>query len=165
MAAHKTPIINGATDATVSPSSSPTPGAGVQDRRALQTILIIDGEAISRRVLKAMLRTGPYRLIETASPDEALEILDQETIDLIIIDFVMPRMSGSELCRRVKSNRKNQLTPILMLTNVGGSENEIEGIAAGADEFLTKPLHPEVVRTRINAMLRNKATIDSLEEA
>jgi putative two-component system response regulator len=92
-------------------------------------------------------------------------MLQEEQIDLIVIDLVMPGMSGAELCRHIKANRQNQLTPILMLTNVGGSENEIEGIAAGADEFLTKPLHPEVVRTRVRAMLRNKAAIDSLEEA
>ena len=55
--------------------------------------------------------------------------------------------------------------PILMLANVPGVENEIDGIASGADEFLTKPLHPEVVRTRIKALLRNKAAVDSLEGA
>ena len=66
-----------------------------------------------------------------------------------------------ELQRKVKAARRTQLIPILMLTNVGGIENEIAGIGSGADEFLTKPLDPEVVRTRIRAMLRNKAAIDS----
>ena len=149
------------------PAPAPTPARSSRSRTAksASTILIVDGEDISRRVLKAMLRTGPYRLIEAARPKEALGLIETEEVDLILIDLVMPEMNGAELCRRIKSNRKNQFVPILMLTNVGGSANEIEGIAAGADEFLTKPLHPEVVRTRVRAMLRNKAAIDSLEEA
>jgi putative two-component system response regulator len=74
-------------------------------------------------------------------------------------------MSGLEFCQKIKSHKRTQFTPILMLTSVQGIENEIAGISSGADEFLTKPLHPDVVRTRIRAMLRNKAAIDSLEEA
>ena len=65
----------------------------------------------------------------------------------------------------MKSDRRTHLIPVLMITNVLGVENEIAGISSGADEFLIKPLHPAVVRTRVRAMLRNKALIDSLEEA
>ncbi len=141
----------------------PFPGPELPAREA--TILIVDAEEVSRRVLKAMLRNNPYRILETDRPTEALAILEKEDVDLLIIDLVMPEMSGPELCRRVKSDERHHFTPILMLTNVGGSQNEIEGITAGADEFLTKPLHPEVVRTRVRALLRNKAAVDSLEEA
>ena len=83
----------------------------------------------------------------------------------VILDLIMPGISGPEFCRTLKADRKTQLIPILMLTSVQGAENEVAGIASGADEFLIKPLHPTVVRTRIRAMLRNKAAIDSLEEA
>jgi putative two-component system response regulator len=65
----------------------------------------------------------------------------------------------------MKVNRATQLIPILMITSVQGVENEIAGISSGADEFLIKPLHPSVVRARVRAMLRNKALVDSLEEA
>lgn len=132
--------------------------------RISATILIIDAEEISRRVLRAMLKAGPYRIFEAHRPAEALALLEREPVDLIIIDLVMPELDGAELCRRIRSKRGARLIPILMVTSVGGSEHEIQGIAAGADEFLTKPLHPEVVRTRVRAMLRNKAAIDSLEE-
>ncbi len=137
----------------------------LDDAKGRATVLIIDGAAISRRVLRAMLKTTPYRVLEATRPSDALTILAREAVDLVLIDLVMPEMSGPDLCRKVKADRRTQLIPILMLTNVGGIENEIAGIASGADEFLTKPLHPEVVRTRIRAMLRNKAAIDSLEEA
>ena len=77
----------------------------------------------------------------------------------------MPQVSGPEFCRTVKANRRTRLTPILMVTSVQGVASEVEGISSGADEFLFKPLHPEIVRARVRTMLRNKALIDSLEEA
>jgi putative two-component system response regulator len=128
-------------------------------------ILILDDLDINRRLLKAMLKTAPYKVLEAKRASEALQILERETVDLLILDLMMPEMSGLEFCQRIKASRRTQLVPILMLTSVQGIENEIAGISSGADEFLTKPLHPEVVRTRIRAMLRNKAAIDSLEEA
>ncbi len=129
------------------------------------TVLIVDDLEINRRLMRAMLKTAPYRILEARRATEALHILERESVDLLILDLMMPEMSGLEFCQRIKANRKTQLVPILMLTSMQGIENEIAGIASGADEYLTKPLHPEVVRTRIRAMLRNKAAIDSLEEA
>ena len=129
------------------------------------TVLLVDELEINRRLLKAMLKTTAYRFIEAKRASEALAILETEKVDLIVLDLMMPEMSGPEFCRCIKTNRKTQLVPILMVTSVQGIENEISGIDAGADEYLTKPLHPQVVRTRIRAMLRNKAAIDSLEEA
>lgn len=129
------------------------------------TILIVDDLEINRRLLRAMLKAAPYRVLEARRPAEALTVLESEQVDLLILDLMMPEMSGLEFCHRIKSNRRTQLVPILMITSVQGIENEIAGIASGADEFLIKPLHPDVVRTRIRAMLRNKAAIDSLEEA
>ncbi|MFN7922184.1 MAG: response regulator [Bryobacteraceae bacterium] len=128
-------------------------------------ILILDDLDINRRLLRAMLKTAPYKVLEAKRASQALQILEQETVDLLILDLMMPEMSGLEFCQKIKSNKKTQFMPILMLTSVQGIENEIAGISSGADEFLTKPLHPDVVRTRIRAMLRNKAAIDSLEEA
>ncbi|MBM3814908.1 MAG: response regulator [Acidimicrobiia bacterium] len=140
-------------------------GKDLEQSGRQQTILIVDDLDINRRLLKAMLKAGPYRVLEAKRASEALAILEKEEIDLLILDLMMPEMSGPEFCQRIKSNRRTQLTPILMLTSVQGVENEIAGISSGADEFLTKPLHPDVVRTRIRAMLRNKSAIDSLEEA
>jgi len=129
------------------------------------TILIADSADINRRLLRGILKSTPYRILECRRGSEALEILDAETVDLVVVDLLLPEISGPELCWRLKQDRKKQLIPIIMLTSVQGVENEINGISSGADEFLTKPLHPGVVRTRIRAMLRNKAAIDSLEEA
>jgi putative two-component system response regulator len=92
-------------------------------------------------------------------------VIEQRKIDLVILDLMIPGMGGLEFCRYLKADRRTQLIPLLMLTSVQGIGNEVAGIASGADEFLIKPLHPAVVRARVRAMLRNKAAIDSLEEA
>jgi len=128
-------------------------------------VLIVDGEEINRRLLKAILKTAPYKILEARRASEAMELLRSQNIDLMIVDLMLPEVSGPELCRWMKANRATHLVPILMMTSVQGVENEIVGISSGADEFLIKPLHPAVVRTRVRAMIRNKALIDSLEEA
>ena len=104
-------------------------------------------------------------MLEAKRVAQAFAILETEKVDLIVVDLVMPEISGPEFCQRVKRNRRTQLTPILMVTSVQGVENEVAGLASGADEFLLKPMHPTVVRARVRAMLRNKALVDSLEEA
>jgi putative two-component system response regulator len=129
------------------------------------TILILDQVDVNRRLLRAMLKAEPYRILEARHAPEALALMGHEKVDLVILDLMMPGISGPEFCRTLKADRRTQLVPILMLTSIQGVENEVAGIASGADEFLLKPLHPTVVRTRIKAMLRNKAAIDSLEEA
>ena len=78
---------------------------------------------------------------------------------------MMPGISGPDLCRQLKQHRGTQLIPLLILTNVQGKENEIAGLDSGADEFLVKPLHPDIVRARVKAMLRHKEAVDSLEQA
>lgn len=135
------------------------------DSGACPTILILDQADVNRRLLQGMLKAEKYRILEARRPQEALALLESEKVDLVILDLMMPGMGGPEFCRIVKADRQTQFVPILMLTSLQGVENEVAGIDSGADEFLTRPLHSIVVRTRIRAMLRSKAAIDSLEEA
>jgi putative two-component system response regulator len=128
-------------------------------------VLLVDGDPINRLLLKSMLRVGSYEFLEAETGLHALEIIAREAVDLIILDLLLPGLGGTELCRRLKSNRKTQFIPILMVTSVSGHDFEVEGIEAGADEYLKKPLHPSVVRARVHSLLRHKAAIDSLEEA
>lgn len=129
-------------------------------------LLLVDSLEINRRLAKGMLRSaGQYEFFEAATGRAALEILDRQPVDLVIVDLMMPDISGPEFCRRLKSSRKTQLLPILMITSLQGAEHEVLGIDAGADEYLTKPLHPSVLRARVRALLRHKSAIDSLDEA
>jgi len=137
----------------------------LEDATEASTILIVDDIDLNRRLLKAMLKTANYRILEAKRPSLAVALLEHEKVDLVVVDLVMPEISGPDFCRLLKTDRKTQLIPILMTTSVQGAENEVAGIESGADEFLIKPLQPSIVRTRIRAMLRNKALIDSLEEA
>jgi putative two-component system response regulator len=137
----------------------------LEEAPQIPTILIVDDLDLNRRLLKAMLKASTYRILEAKRPSAALALLQEEKVDLVIVDFMMPEMSGPDFCRLLKSNRKTQLIPILMTTGLQGAQHEIEGIDSGADEFLLKPLLPSVTRTRIRNMLRNKAVIDSLDEA
>lgn len=132
---------------------------------ASATILIVDSADINRRLLRGILKTAPYQILECGCASDAIGLIEDHAVDLIILDLVLPEMDGPAFCRWLKTNRRTQLIPVLMLTSIAGIENEIAGLTSGADEFLLKPLHPEVVRARIRAMLRNKAIIDSLEEA
>src|SRR5260370_29041307 len=132
---------------------------------ASAAVLIVDSEDINRRLLRGILKTAPYHILECSRASDAIRLIESESIDLIIIDLMLPEMGGPAFCRWVKANRRTQLVPVLMLTSVQGIENEIAGLTSGADAFLLKPLHPALVRARIKAMLRNKAIIDSLEEA
>lgn len=140
------------------------------DSLGRSTILLVDHVDLNRQLIKGILKAGPYRLIEARSQEEALQVLEQENVDLVISEWILGDWSGRpnsglELCRRIKSSRRTHLIPVLIVTSVQGIENEVAGLESGADEFLVKPLQPAVLRTRIRSMLRQKRIVDSLEEA
>lgn len=128
-------------------------------------VLIVDSSASSRRILRAMLKEEGCEFFEASRPSEALALLENQAVDLVVIEMMLPEMSGIDLCEKLKADRRTQFIPVLMLTNLPGVENEIKCVSSGADDFLTKPLHPKLVRSRVRAMLRNKAALDTLEEA
>ncbi len=152
-------------------SGTPSVPAGLASEPASEAgrtgrLLLVDALMVNRNLVKGTLRAaGHYEFFEAATGRAALEILDEQAIDLVILDLTLPDMSGPDFCRRMKSNRRTQLVPILMFTSMHGPEHEVVGIDAGADEYLTKPLYPSVLRARVRALLRHKSTLDSLDEA
>ena len=156
-----------AKDVVVSRSdvNSPHWESVLEDVSQAPAILLVDAADINRRLLKAILKTSNYRLLEAARPSSALAILEKEKVDLVIVDLAMPEMSGPDFCRLLKGNHTTQLIPIVMTTSLLTAESEIAGIDSGADDFLVKPFFPALVRTRVRSMLRHKALVDSLEEA
>jgi len=129
------------------------------------TILVVDRTEINRQLIKGILKAGPYKILEAREPQAAFDILERETVDLVVADMMPNGADGLDFCRRLKSHRQTRLIPILIITSVQGIDNEVAYLDSGADEFLIKPLQPAIVRTRVKTMLRNKRVVDSLEEA
>lgn len=137
----------------------------LEDSAEEPTVLLVEGDDVSRRLFKGSLKEEGYRILEARKPADALEIVANHKVDLVIVEMAMPEMDGLEFARRLKSDPRTHLIPLLMTTSIQGVENEVTGLASGADDFLVKPLKPALVRVRVRTMLRHKALIDSLEEA
>lgn len=155
------------TDSVMLGLQSPWPNwdSVLDDAPQAPVILLVDEVELNRRLIKALLKTSGYEILEAQKPSEAFALLANRKIDLVIVDQVQQEMTGPEFCRLVKRERTTQLIPVMITSSVQGLENEVAGFESGADELLIKPLQPALVRTRVRSMLRNKALIDSLEEA
>lgn len=115
-------------------------------------ILVVDDDARLRRLLKKYLSDNGFIISEAANPDEAKELIDLFSFDLIIMDVMMPGMNGMDFTRQLRTDHIN--TPILMLTAMGDSDNRITGLESGADDYLPKPFEPRELLLRINSILR-----------
>lgn len=120
------------------------------------TILVVDDDAANRELLRAYLQ-GESRIVEAVNGPEALRLLRVESIDLVVIDVMMPGMSGYELCRKLKDAAGDVLLPVLMLTALTAQESRNAGLEAGADDFLQKPVNRHELTLRIGAFLKLRA--------
>jgi putative two-component system response regulator len=128
-------------------------------------ILVVDDLAENREILTALLAPEGHE-IETAKDGlEAVERATAHPPDLILMDVTMPRLTGFEACRRLKSDPRTELVPIVLVTGLLAREDRIQGIAAGCDDFLTKPVDSEQLLARTRTLLRTKALVDELEQA
>ncbi len=118
------------------------------------TILIVDDELRMRRVIVDYLQIKGYQMLEAADGIEALHIFDTQHPDLILLDVMMPRMDGWEVCRQI---RKKSRVPIIMLTARGQEEDELQGFSLGVDEYIAKPFSLKILLARIEAILRRGA--------
>jgi DNA-binding response OmpR family regulator len=114
-------------------------------------ILVVDDEAPIVRLVKAKLRLDGYEVLTAARGDEALEILQIQTPDLVVLDVMMPDMDGFETLRRI---RQHSQVPVVMLTARGSDADKLQGLQSGADDYITKPFNPDELEARIAAVLR-----------
>jgi sigma-B regulation protein RsbU (phosphoserine phosphatase) len=114
-------------------------------------ILLVDDDASVRTVPALFLRKWGYEVIEASDGQQALEILDREPIGLVISDWVMPKLTGIDLCRRIRANGSGHYTYLILCTSKGERADLIEGMEAGADDFLVKPINKEEMRVRVRA--------------
>ncbi len=129
------------------------------------TILVVEDDAHIRDVLSGLLGTLGYRMLMAASAEQALDALNVVSPDLVLTDVHLGAMSGLELCARLKADPRYELMPVVILTAVGDLEARVAGLAAGADDFFTKPVAFVELRTRLGALLRVRLLLSQLERA
>jgi len=140
-----------------------------QEASAKSKILLVDASASALLNLKSALGDLNHELIEARSTSEAIAAISVHMVDIVLIDLGAPELGAVEFCKMLKKTTATQFLPVFILANAGnGTANvdyEVQAIEAGADEFLVSPLHPRTFCARVQASLRHKAMIDSLDHS
>lgn len=126
-------------------------------------ILAVDDNKQNLDILQKTLTAANYEVITAADGPTALRHIDSDSSDLVLLDVMMPGMSGYEVCERIRANETTRLLPVVMLTSLSDVADRIRGIEAGADDFLTKPYNREELLTRVKSLLRIKTLYDEIE--
>jgi diguanylate cyclase (GGDEF)-like protein len=117
-------------------------------------ILIADDEADIRDILKITLSEEKYEILEAADGEEALKIIKTKTLDLVLLDYKMPKINGRQVCAQIKQDLLLRHLPIIMVTGKGEIDDKVGGIDAGADDYIVKPFDPKELLARIRMVLR-----------
>ena len=124
-----------------------------------EKILIVDDDANLLRLIGQVLQRAGYQPIAATNGASALQKIRGEQPDLVILDVMLPGMSGIELCKQLRENEETAALPIIMLSALGQVDNTIEGLEAGADEYLSKPINPKELVARVRALLQRTARL------
>jgi DNA-binding response OmpR family regulator len=120
-------------------------------------ILVADDSQAVRDILQMSLETLGYRVVLAEDGERAMERIEQERPDLIIVDVMMPKVNGFQICRRVKSDPGTRKTPVILLTARSGQEDVFWGKDCGADEYITKPFRTQDLERAIGRLLKQSA--------
>jgi DNA-binding response OmpR family regulator len=120
----------------------------------MQTVLVVDDEEIVRDVVVRYLERDGYRTLEAADGDEAVRLLTEEAPALVVLDVMLPRRDGLEVCRWIRARSD---LPIIMLTARGEEADRIVGLELGADDYVTKPFSPRELAVRVRNLLKRAA--------
>jgi putative two-component system response regulator len=135
------------------------------DGRTAGRILVVDDERLNIQVLSRMLSDDGYEVLSASNGALALDAVGSEHPDVVVMDINMPVMGGLEACRQLKQNPATRLLPVILVTGLNAAADRLEGIEAGADDFLSKPFALDELRARVRSLRRMKRYIDELESA
>ena len=127
-------------------------------------ILVADDHEDNVELLRARLEARGYEVFDARNGEEALKMVPECDPHLILLDVMMPKMDGMEVARRIKSNPDLPFIPIIMQTALDTTESKVEGLDAGADDYITKPINFAELEARVKSLLRIKALQDALME-
>jgi putative two-component system response regulator len=128
-------------------------------------ILVVDASPAKREGIRSNLRELDHNVVEASSTKQAFEIIRSGNIDLVVADVLVPDLGGGAFCRVLRNHLNTRLIPIFLLADTPDPDEEALGIAAGADDFLVRPLQPKAIQARVQATLRQKAILESVDEA
>src|SRR5262245_16340186 len=137
---------------------------GLQITRRSRVLVADDTESV-RSLFERLLSSDGHEVISASDGRAALDAIQRERPDVVLLDVEMPGMDGLEVCRRLKADPATRLTPVVMVTGQTDLSDRIRGIEAGADEFLSKPVHPQELRGRVRSLSRVKHLTDALDSA
>src|SRR5688572_3191747 len=127
-------------------------------------ILVVDDHEDNIELLRARLEAWGYDVDAAADGQQALDQVQASPPDLILLDVMMPTIDGNEVARRIKQNPSLPFIPIIMQTALDSTESKVEGLEAGADDYITKPIEFAELKARLRSMLRIKRLQEELEE-
>ncbi|BDA84472.1 PleD family two-component system response regulator [Aureimonas sp. SA4125] len=125
-------------------------------------ILVVDDMDINLRLMEARLAAEYFEVLTARSGAEAIEICERETIDIVLLDVMMPDLDGYEVCRRLKQSPRTRHLPIVLITSLDQPADRVAGLDAGADDFLTKPVRDLQLFSRVRSLVRLKILTDEL---
>jgi len=124
--------------------------------KAKPVILVVDDQPQNNELLEAYLAPQGYEIVKATNGEEALAKLAANEIDLILLDVMMPGMDGFEVTRRIRRDEKNRLMPVILVTALQETEDRINGIKAGCDDYITKPFDKRELLARVQSLLKIK---------
>ncbi len=125
-------------------------------------VLVVDDILANVKLLEARLSAEYFQVLTAHNGQEALDLLKAEHVDVVLLDVMMPGMDGFEVCRRIKQNAGTAHTPVIMVTALDQPSDKIQGLRAGADDFLAKPIDETALITRVKNLARLKALNDEV---
>lgn len=135
------------------------------DVRSGGRILVVDDDHAVAELFERLLEADGYRVDLAHDADTALAAMARLHPDVVLLDVMLPGMSGFEICRRLKQDRATRLTPVIMVTAVSARDARIQGVDCGADDFLIKPVDSHELRARVRSLVRMKRYTDDLDSA